>query len=251
MPGQIKDKLDVLAGLYLETTDAAFTAALGDPLEISIFKILQQLRAADRRFAHLGAFDLSQRQPNGRFPKTEPPTNYSGATLFGPPDYVFFEPKNGESAMVECKNHREWIYPSHDEIKTLVGKALLAEMTPVLIARRLPYITKAALCEPAGIIAHETYNQLYPDTDHGRDLAARVIQPRSLGYFDVKASEEPLPRTIDFFKRNLPDILPTAAEKFRNHREILQQWVDGTMSWHDLRLHLAGQYEAPDHEMDF
>ena len=53
--------------------------------------------------------------------------------------------------MVECKNHREWIYPSHDEIKVLVAKALAAEMTPILIALyRLPYITKPLSANPPG-----------------------------------------------------------------------------------------------------
>ena len=107
------------------------------------------------------------------------------------------------------------------------------------------------LCEPAGIIAHETYNQLYPDTDYGRDLAARVTPNRELGYFDVKASEEPLARTIDFFERILPMLLPTAAAKFRQHRDSLQAWVESAMSWHDLRRRLAGQYVGPDQDMDF
>ena len=41
--------------------------------------------------------------------------------------------------MIECKNHREWFYPSHGEMKVLVRKALAAEMTPILIARRIAY----------------------------------------------------------------------------------------------------------------
>jgi hypothetical protein len=177
--------------------------------------------------------------------------SFNMATLVGPPDFVIFEPRSGESGMIECKNHREWLYPSHGEMKVLVRKALAAEITPILIARRLPYITKRALCEPAGIIAHETYNQLYPDTDYGHDLAARVTPNRELGYFDVRASEEPLARSIKFFTQNLPTLLPVAAEKFRRHRDLLQAWVEGAISWHDLRRRLAGEYFEPDHEMDF
>src|SRR5262249_995477 len=149
---------------------------------------------------------------------------------------------SGESAIIECKNQREWVYPTSEPIKTLVAKALAAQMTPILIARRMSAITKFLLCEPAGILAHETYNQLYPETDKGRALAEAVRNNRGLGYFDVRASEEPLPRTVRFLTELLPGLLPVAAEKFRKNAAALQAWVDGTMPWHELREWLAGRY---------
>jgi hypothetical protein len=247
----IQPKLDVLIEAYLATTSQPFTSALGDPLEISVFKILRRLKAADQRFTFLGSYDLSARQANGRFGKTEPTVNFNEAVLEGPPDFVIFDPRSsGEPGMIECKNLREWLYPSKAIMKAIVRKALAANMTPILIARRIPYIAKAALCEPAGIIAHETYHQLYPETDHGRDLAAIVRDNRGLGYFDVMASEEPLPRTVTFFERNLPKLLPIAAAKFRHHAPSLHAWVNGTMSWQDLRRRLAGRYLGADEEMD-
>src|SRR5262249_36955185 len=100
-------KLAGLVDTYLATTNRLFTSALGDPLEISVFKILRELRRNDKRFMFLGSFDLSARDALSRFRKTEPTTNYHEAVLDGPPDFVFFDPASGETAFIECKNHRE------------------------------------------------------------------------------------------------------------------------------------------------
>jgi hypothetical protein len=249
--GEVDLKLQQIVPVYLETTAANFTASLGDPLEISIFKILRNLKQQDPRFAFFGSFDLSARRPSGRYAKTEPPISVSGTTLNGPPDFFLFHPPTGETALIECKNVREWLYPSSGLLKEMVAKALYCDMTPIIIARRIPYITKVALCAPAGIIAHETYNQLYPDTPYGHNLAARVGHIRGLGYSDVRANEEPLDRTITFFERNLPKLLAESAIRFRACRPILQKWVDQQMNWTDLRLHLAGDYDGPDMDMPF
>jgi hypothetical protein len=182
----------------------------------------------------------------------QPPISLSGTTLSGPPDFVIFHPAaGGEPALLECKNLRQWLYPSSPEIKELVAKALTCDMTPILVARRLPFITKVALCEPAGIIAHETYYQLYPETDAGRNLAAQVTRTRGLGYADVRAIENPLPRTVKFFEQHLPVLLPSAAANFQKNRGLLKQWVDGQITWPTLRLGLGGLYSGPDQDMPF
>jgi hypothetical protein len=249
-PAAFERKLnEELVPVYRATTNPVFTASLGDPLEIAVFKILRALRQADRRLNFLGAFDLSARNENGRYPKTQPPVSLNDSTLSGPPDFVMYHPTSSEAALIECKNLREWLYPSSGEIKELVAKALICDMTPILVARRLPYITKVALCEPAGIIAHETYNQLYPETDEGRELAAKVIRIRGLGYFDVRASEAPSEHTIRFFRENVPTLLPLAAAKFHQNRGLLQEWIDGGISWPTLRLNLGSGYTGPDQDM--
>jgi hypothetical protein len=99
-PDQVAEKLESLVETYLATTNHVFTSALGDPLELSIFKILRRLKAADRRFTYLGSFDLSQRGANGRFQKTEPPIDYNDGQLDGPPDFTIFEPTSGEPGIV-------------------------------------------------------------------------------------------------------------------------------------------------------
>lgn len=248
---EVNKKLDELVPAYLESTASKFTASLGDPLEISIFKILKDLRRKDRRIIFFGSFDLSARLSSGRYSKTEPPIDINDSVISGPPDFFMTHPNTGEPCIIECKNVREWIYPSSALMKDLVRKALVADMTPILIARRLPFITKVALCAPAGIIAHETYRQLYPNTPYGHSLAVTVTKTRGLGYADVLVSEDPLPRTVDFFERNLPGLLVTASAKFQANRPALSAWVDGDMTWPQLRLHLAADYTEPDAEMNF
>ncbi|MBV9989895.1 MAG: hypothetical protein JOZ72_01265 [Alphaproteobacteria bacterium] len=247
----ITAKLETLVAAYLQTIDPQFTAGLGDPLEIALFKILRLMRQQNRRCVFFGSFDLSCRNAAARYPKTEPTTDIAEVILDGPPDFLLFEPNSNEWAIVECKNVREWIYPSSALIKTLLAKALAANMTPILVARRLPFITKHALCAPAGIIAHETYNQLYPETPHGIEMAKLVQEKRGLGYFDVLASEEPSLRTIEFMTKHVPKLLPAATSKFQTNKKKLQAWVRGEISWTTLRLSLAGQYQEPDADMDF
>ena len=249
---QVAEKLDALANVYSRTVAPDFTAGLGDPLEISVFKALRRLRAADRRIAFQGSFDLEERQPSGRFRKTEPPSAYNDVALDGPPDFVLFSPTIGEPLMIECKNHREWIYPSSDVMKTLVRKAISADMTPVLIARRLPYITKAALCAPAGILAHETYHQMYPDTQAGRELAVEAARTRGLGYADLQATEDTLPRTTKFFETDLPRIAQRAARRFLENKEVLDAWASSEITWRQLfnHLHRGDQYDGFDAGMD-
>jgi len=237
-------KLDKLAPVYARSVASVFTASLGDPLEISIFKALMSLKKADVNITFLGAFDLTNRQNNGRFHKTEPPASYNGASLDGPPDFVLFNQRIGVPLMIECKNNREWLYPSSDHMKRIVRKALAADMTPVLVARQMPYITKRGLCQPAGILAHETYHQLYPETREGQELASAVRETRGLGYADVRASENTLPRTTDFFERILPTIAQSAARRFQKNREALEAWSNGDLAWKDLFNHLNKHGEA-------
>lgn len=250
---QIAEKLAELAYVYSRTVDSGFTVALGDPLEVSVFKALRRLRKSDRRITFHGSLDLVERKSNGRFKKIEPPINYNDAVLEGPPDFILFSPEIGEHLMIECKNHREWIYPTSDVMKTLVRKAISADMTPVLIARRLPYITKTGLCAPAGILAHETYHQLYPDTEAGRELAALAAKKRGLGYFDLRATEETLPRTTKFFETDLPQIAKRAARRFQENKEALCAWARNEITWRQLFNHLnrGDQYDGFDGEMDF
>jgi hypothetical protein len=80
-----RQKLASLVETYLATTNATFTHVLGDPLEITVFKILREMKLSEPRFTYLGSFNLAARFPDGRFRKTEPAINYNEAVLDGPP----------------------------------------------------------------------------------------------------------------------------------------------------------------------
>lgn len=237
----IEEKLDHLVSVRARTLDRKFTDLLGDTLEISVFKILQQMNKDDRRFRFVGGFDLSNRNDNGHFPKISAPPHASGRMTYGDPDFLIYHPA-GETLLVECKNIREWVNPSNDKIKQVIGKALDLDAVPVFITRRLPWVTKFKFCKPAGIIAHETYKQLYPDTPGGHALAAEVKKVRGLGYFDVIATEEQQDRTVKFFEVDLPGLITGSYERFQTHKADLRRFVDSEITWGTLNTILNGTF---------
>jgi hypothetical protein len=72
-------------------------------------------------------------------------------------DFVLSNPAAGWAG-VEVKNKREWMYPGNKDIRELLSKALTVDAVPVLIARRIPFVT-FRLLSPCGLIIHQTYNQ--------------------------------------------------------------------------------------------
>jgi hypothetical protein len=197
-PTAVTRRLDVLAPLYVSVSEGNFNNLIGDALEVVVFKCLDQIMAGNRRFAYQGQFHLDQPKVGGRYRKTSPPKNIGPHSTQKEADFFQFGHDAGPLC-IECKNYREWTYPSHGIIKELIIKAADLDAIPVLIARRLHYTTRANLLQPAGIIAHESLFQYYP-ADQAQ-LAEQAKHKDLLGFTDVTASEEPHPRTITFFPR--------------------------------------------------
>jgi hypothetical protein len=86
-------------------------------------------------------------------------------------------------AGIEVKNVREWFYPDRTEIRELLFKCCALDIVPVLIVRRIHYSTFNVL-NPCGVLFHQTFNQLYPESAH--DLASRVRDKRLLGYHNIR-----------------------------------------------------------------
>jgi len=124
----------------------------------------------------------------------------------------------------ECKNLREWLYPTDEALKELILKASGLGAIPVLIARRIHYSTLQNFLEPAGIIAHESYHQYYPPDHH--ELAERAKNKNLLGFTDVLASEESQPRTQRFIATLLPAIVERMADKWHRNEEMLLQYAN-------------------------
>src|SRR6185437_1845083 len=100
-----------------------------------------------------------------------PPTTLSCKTIMkGKLDYILAQ--TNSAAGIEVKNYRTWLYPQSSEVKALLWKCCDIEAVPVLIARRLPFITFRLLNLSGGLV-HQTYNQLYPSADAGLAQAIR------------------------------------------------------------------------------
>ena len=106
-----------------------------------------------------------------------------------------------------------------------------ADAVPVLIARRIAYVTRSTL-GAAGVLFHETYNQLYPAAD--AELAALVRDKKLLGYHDIRTGNQPDSRLTKFLHVNLPRILPSARERFRVHFDLLSGYSAGQIEWHEF-----------------
>lgn len=227
-PEEIMPTLDTLAPLYAQITTQAFPSFVGDALEVVVFKALQVLNKKYPRYSFDGAFDLdAPRRRDGRYRKIEPQQVVSGHRTTKRMDFILHGFDSGPIG-IECKNLREWMYPSAARVTALIRKAIEMQVTPLLIARRIHYTTIRNFLEPAGILAHESYYQYYP-AEH-RDLADQVKHKRSLGFSDIRASNEPEPRTLKFFIEDLPKVADHAATRFRQNTDALIEYVEGTIN---------------------
>jgi hypothetical protein len=136
------------------------------------------------------------------YSKEEPPQHLGSRHLNGDRRLDFLtQASSGEWLGLECKNIREWLYPDRAELREMIGKCLELDCVPVIIARRIPYVT-FRLLQPCGVIVHQTYNQLFPLSDQA--LADRARHKRNLGYHDIRVDNVPDARLLKFIGKNLP-----------------------------------------------
>lgn len=234
-PDIYQPKLDTLAALYQTVSGGSFGNLIGDALEVAVFRSIESLRAARPGIDFNGHFYLDQpKNSQGRFLKVQPPRFHGGRATKKEADFLIYGFAPGPLC-VECKNFREWFYPTEGAFKQLIIKASDLGAIPVIIARRIHYTAITNLLEPSGIIAHESYYQYYPSDQH--ELAASVRDKRSLGFSDILASEEPHARTVRFFVEHLPSIVDRMAERWQQHLPVLVDYAND-------RLNLAQLYNA-------
>ena len=131
-------------------------------LEMAIFRALLLQDTLD----HLGSFtNLDNHDDSLLYSKEEPPQSLSGKRLSGDQrlDFLIRHPEAGWAG-IEAKNVREWLYPNRDEVTDLLAKAVALDCVPVLIARRIPFVTFKVL-STCGAVFHQNYNQLLPAAD--------------------------------------------------------------------------------------
>lgn len=230
----VDEKLSTLAPLYAHVSQGDFGNLTGDALEIVTYKCLELVKAARPRFDFQGYWKLEQPKANGRFQCVKPPKTVGSRSTNKEADFIQFGYEEG-GIFIECKNLREWFYPTESRIKELIFAAYELDLIPLLIARRIHYTTKTNFLDPAGIIAHESYFHYYPSDQS--NVADQVRDKRSLGFTDVRATETPDKRTIDFFDSKLPGLVSTMAPKWHANKEVLFQYATN-------EINLAQLYNA-------
>ena len=199
---------------------------LGQTLEISIYRALQ----AQQRLSYFGRYtDLDAHDDSELYRKEEPP-NYIGRRSIDGQEQLDFLVSNdaGIWGGLEAKNVREWMYPNRDEVRDLLSKCVALDCVPILVARRIPYVTFYVL-NKCGFIIHQNYNQLYPAT--ASDIADQAKQKNLLGFHDIKCGNLPDQRLTKFLSENLPALLEQAKPKFDLYKDLLGAFASREMEW--------------------
>jgi hypothetical protein len=146
-------------------------------------------------------------------------------------------------AGIEVKNYRTWLYPDTTEVKEMLWKCADIGAVPVLMARRVPFIT-FRLLNLSGCLVYQHYKQLYAKADS--DLADLVRDKDLLGYHDVRAGNEPDGRMSRFVGELLPDLIGDARPRFEVFRGVHHAYGRGDLnyaSWVRLILERTGLWK--------
>jgi hypothetical protein len=236
----VQTRLKQLAPIYKSVTSHSFTNREGQALEIAVYRAL----CNQTNLIHYGGFlDLDDHDDCKMYQKEEPPSLISGKRVKGRFDFILNTPYI-DIAGVEVKNVRPWIYPDSEIVKTLLAKCCAVDAVPVLIARRISYVAFSEVFVPCGVIIHQTFNQRYPNCDE--ELAKKASDKYLLGYHDIRVGNNVDARLEKFINVNLPKVLPDAAVRFHTHKDILQSYASGQLSYLDFHVELRkrlGIYE--------
>jgi hypothetical protein len=123
------------------------------------------------------------------------------------------------------------MYPHVPELLETLQKCLALDAVPVLIARRIPFVT-FAIFSRCGLIVHQTYNQLFPAAD--AQLADKIRDKMLLGYHDLRLGNQPDARLVKFVTKNLSSIVAKAREKFEDHKDLLEAYASRTMEYEEF-----------------
>jgi len=225
-PDRVARRLSELTAIWSEFTNKAVTDRMGDALEIAVFRAMV---AADGVTPFNGFHDLNTPNDRGRYSKEELKT-FNGRSL-GREALDFIAAAGGEYAGIEVKNVREWLYPDRAEIKNAIRKALALGVIPVIVARRIPYVTFHVLGR-CGVVMHQNYNQLMSEMD--REIAAKAADKNLLGYHDLRVGDEPDRRMTKFIGENLPSLLPKARAKVEEHLLALERFATNAIEYNEF-----------------
>jgi hypothetical protein len=243
-PKTVKARLDVLRPIHLRLQQQSFTNRLGQTLEIAVYRALR----ANPEIHTLGAFpDLDAHDDSTLYHREEPPSTISGKTTPGKLDFIVVA-KPWALAGVEVKNVREWLYPDRDEVRDLLTKCCALDAVPVLIGRRIPFVT-FKLLNICGVVVHQTYNQLFPLSEE--DLAEQARHKDLLGYHDIRLGNQPDARLQRFCSEHLPPLIHSMLPRFNAYRDLLQAFSSGAMPYEEFAARTRRRSQAKAEDSDW
>lgn len=224
-----------------------FLKRLGQTLEIALYRALGEQEVLEP----FGAFlDLDDHDDSTLYSKEEPPSAMGAKKIPGGKrvDFLVRHPEAGWAA-IEAKNIRAWLYPNEDKIMDLLAKAVALDCVPILVARRIPFVTFKVLWT-CGVVVHQTYNQLYPESD--RALADEARDRHLLGFHDIRVGNQPDGRLLKFTGTNLAKVLPEARDRFEEYKDLLAEFGAGPMGYEEFagRVRRRSQGTNEDNDWD-
>lgn len=129
-----------------------------------------------------------------------------------------------------------------------MGKAVALDCVPVLIGRRIPFVTFKVL-NPCGVVIHQTYNQFLPAS--AADLASKASDKRLLGYHDIRVGNAPDERLLKFIGTNLPSALPEARTRFDEYKDLTEGFATGDMSYKEFAARVRRRTKGSNEDSDW
>ncbi len=238
-PKKVQRRLDELAPLHQSLNRCG--DRIGEALEIATYRALCTVDG----LAFFGRFtDLNAHDDSRRYVKEEPPQHIGMRSLPGKQslDFIVLDGAAGPLG-IECKNVREWLYPDRVEIREWLSKCLALDAVPVLIARRVPFVSFKLLLA-CGCIIHQTYNQRLPLSE--AELADKAKHKDMLGFHDIVLGNEPDGRLLKFVGVNLGNVALTARGKFTAHSDLLGVFASGKMPIREFSAGIREREEGAD-----
>ena len=137
-------------------------------------------------------------------------------------DFDFILQSKAKLIGVELKNKRKWLYPDHRDLWVAIYRCLENNALPVIIARKFPYVVRL-IFKHVGILGYETHNQyLKPELVN---VMVEMRDKNGLGFADLRFTDEPEERHINFFKKILPNQEEDSWESFTSNKDILNKYA--------------------------
>ncbi|HAM80384.1 hypothetical protein [Ornithinibacillus bavariensis] len=165
---------------------------------------------------------------------------------------------------IEAKNKREWIYPASLEVWRMIARACTLECLPILVSRKLSYITRAGFFSNFGILGFQSQFQYFSNSVNALSkyrFKQNVIAKERLGFADiklVKPTDTPPNHFLHFFNNILPAHVETYYNKFMENKDILSKYAiekgmaENNMSQRDrYKLYQEFKEEAEYEDIDW
>lgn len=163
-------------------------------------------------------------------------------------DLFLLDKKNQIPIGIEAKNIREWVYPASQEVWRMIARACTLECLPILVARKISYITTAGLFSEFGILGFQSqfqyfHNDVQKETKY--QFKEKVMNKEKLGFADIKLIKKkdgPPNHFNTFFHNILAENVVQYHQKFMENRDLLMTYaIDYGMA--DNKLNNKDRYD--------